>query len=139
MPKIIREVPGLGVVYSTATHFSDTVVDFLGIPYATVSHRFRRADALQKWNSESSPAGLDASHYGYCALCVLMLLGSMLTSQHSPICPRPPAASAFNLTGAKLPHEEPLVEDEFKCLNLNITTPVNLPSTLLPVVVFIHG
>ena len=68
MPTITRDLRGLGPVYSKVTYFADSVVDFRGIPYATVSHRFRRAEPLEKWSPDNdtlSTDGFNASHYGY--------------------------------------------------------------------------
>lgn len=53
--------------------------------------------------------------------------------------PSPAAAASFNLLGITLEEDEPLVMDEFACLNLNITTPLEQQDQLLPVAVFIHG
>lgn len=60
-----------------------------------------------------------------------------------PICPQPGykgyEEELFNLPEESAPHQV-LKQDEFECLNLNITCPATaLPTSNYPVMVFIHG
>jgi carboxylesterase type B len=95
------------------------IVFFRGIPYASVSERWTQSHV-----QHSLPSTFDATKFG-------------------PKCPQPPHTSLIQVALAS-----PLVEaDEFKCLNLNVTTPSEaLPekgqkedSSLLPVMVWVHG
>ena len=68
---------------------------------------------------------------------------TVLTLRDSPICPQPGRKGyeeeLFNLSEDSVP-QQTLKQDEFECLNLNITCPADAaPGTLYPVMVFIHG
>jgi carboxylesterase type B len=95
------------------------VATFRGIPYASVTKRWTQSSV-----QHSLPTPFDATNFG-------------------PKCPQP---AHLSLLRVALP--TPVVEsDEFKCLNLNITTPseallakdqeAKVP--LLPVMVWVHG
>jgi carboxylesterase type B len=95
------------------------IASFRGIPYASVTKRWTQSSV-----QHSLPTTFDATKYG-------------------PKCPQPPHSSLIQV---KL--VTPAVEsDEFKCLNLNITTPFEALSrgeqsgktSLLPVMVWVHG
>ena len=61
-----------------------------------------------------------------------------------PICPqdKPPKSieeTLFGISQQEIPHQD-LKQDEFECLNLNITCPAGLtPNSRLPVMLWIHG
>ena len=63
---------------------------------------------------------------------------------HRPICPQDKSATSmeetlFGITQQEIPHQD-LRQDEFECLNLNITCPAGLtPLSSLPVMLWIHG
>lgn len=60
MEPIARTVTGLGEATTNCTFFDGAVTEFRGIPYATVTQRFRRAKLADAWQD----GRLDASHYG---------------------------------------------------------------------------
>ncbi|KIW64075.1 hypothetical protein PV04_09033 [Phialophora macrospora] len=98
------------------------VANFLNIPYATASVRFRPATPLRLYDL---PAPYDATQYG-------------------PRCPQP--EGTLHLTMSHLFEQMSLVHqlaEETTCLNLNIYAPPSSlspgPSSKLPVLVWIHG
>ena len=89
---------------------------FRGIPFASVSERWTQS---MTQNTVTSP--FDATNFG-------------------PKCPQPAHESIIPVA---IPNPDP-GEDEFKCLNLNITSPDDAvrntnSKALLPVMVWIHG
>ncbi|PPQ74840.1 hypothetical protein CVT26_005220 [Gymnopilus dilepis] len=93
---------------------------YRGIKYASIPARFRQSKLCTTY-----PPITDASKYG-------------------PICPqlRPRKSIEENLFG--IPHqdipEQNLKQDEFECLNLNITCPGGLtPNSRVPVMLWVHG
>ncbi|KAG0153697.1 hypothetical protein PDIDSM_2351 [Penicillium digitatum] len=93
------------------------VHQFLGIKYASIPARFEKAEPVHSFNG----AVVDSSKYG-------------------PICPQPDVDVRHLL---RIPEDFPIApegEDEFECLNLEITCPPNSSMTSpLPVLVWIHG
>lgn len=69
---------------------------------------------------------------------------SQLILLHSPICPQGKLAKSmeeilFGIPQQDIPHQD-LRQDEFECLNLNITCPAGLTiHSRLPVMLWIHG
>ncbi|KAJ5497498.1 Carboxylesterase type B [Penicillium fimorum] len=93
------------------------VHQFLGIKYASVPARFEKAEPVRQFNG----AVVDASKYG-------------------PICPQPDVDVRHLLRIPEDFHIAPEVEDEFECLNLEITCPPKSDTIgPLPVLVWIHG
>lgn len=96
------------------------IYQFLGIKYATIPARFRQSHLCSSY-----PVITDASHHG-------------------PICPQnKPSKSIeetlFGISQQEIPQQH-LKQDEFECLNLNITCPAGLTSrSRLPVMLWIHG
>ncbi|KAH7418100.1 Alpha/Beta hydrolase protein [Cadophora sp. MPI-SDFR-AT-0126] len=119
MDSIQHHCPSLSADLVAAKDTEADLALFRGIPYATVSKRWTQS---QIQDSITSP--FDATKFG-------------------PRCPQPPHVSLITAT-AKVPDLE---EDEFACLNLNISVPLDaLPKpmignskSLLPVMVWIHG
>ncbi|CAI7592893.1 unnamed protein product [Penicillium palitans] len=93
------------------------VHQFLGIKYASIPARFEKAEPVCGFNG----AIVDASKYG-------------------PICPQPDVDVRHLL---RIPVDfaiGPEAEDEFECLNLEITCPPKSSTTgPLPVLIWIHG
>ncbi|KAF6800343.1 carboxylesterase [Colletotrichum sojae] len=92
-----------------------SVVQFRGIPYGKVPARFASPENADRLGSE-----LDCSRFG-------------------PRCPQVPVDVGHLLRlppGHGLPKEP---EDEFGCLNLDVTVPRGTFSVGLPVLVWIHG
>ncbi|GLB39173.1 putative type-B carboxylesterase lipase family protein [Lyophyllum shimeji] len=93
---------------------------YLGIKYASVPARFRQS---KLW--KSYPPTVDAS-------------------RHGPICPQPRTSKTVEevlvgITDEAVP-QQVLKQDEFECLNLNITCPAGLTSqSRLPVMLWVHG
>lgn len=62
----------------------------------------------------------------------------------SPICPQDKSPKSieetlFGISQQEIPQQD-LKQDEFECLNLNITCPAGLtPHSCLPVMLWIHG
>ncbi|CCM01185.1 uncharacterized protein FIBRA_03233 [Fibroporia radiculosa] len=107
-----------GLVHPASTP-ETPVHQFRGIKYATIPARFRQSALCTSY-----PPQTDASHYG-------------------PICPqhryRGAEAELFGLPEDALPHQV-LKQNEFDCLNLNITCPGDATATSrLPVMLWIHG
>ncbi|KGO55122.1 Carboxylesterase, type B [Penicillium expansum] len=93
------------------------VHQFLGIKYASIPARFEKAEPVRSFDG----AVVDSSKYG-------------------PICPQPDVDVRHLL---RIPEDFPIApeaEDEFECLNLEITCPPKSSITgPLPVLVWIHG
>ena len=67
----------------------------------------------------------------------------MILTPCSPVCPQPNdkgyEEELFGLTEDVVP-QQTLKQNEFECLNLNITCPADaLPGSRLPVMFYIHG
>ncbi|KAH0834837.1 Alpha/Beta hydrolase protein [Lanmaoa asiatica] len=95
------------------------VHQFRGIKYAIVPARFRQSILCSSY-----PPIVDATKFG-------------------PICPQPNQKSLeeelIGLPDTDIPRQV-LVQDEFDCLNLNITTPAHQSSlSRLPVMLWVHG
>ncbi|KAF9239318.1 Alpha/Beta hydrolase protein [Melanogaster broomeanus] len=115
--------PTLGTTFKGIEHAISTpqlsVHQFRGIKYATVPARFRQSHLCISY-----PPVVDATKFG-------------------PICPQPSQKSLeeelIGLPDTDIPRQV-LVQDEFECLNLNITCPAGQNSqSLLPVMVWVHG
>ncbi|KAF9527487.1 Alpha/Beta hydrolase protein [Crepidotus variabilis] len=95
---------------------------YLGIKYASIPARFRQSHLCA---AGSYPSETDASKYG-------------------PICPqlrksRTPDELLFGIPLDEIPTQS-LKQDEFECLNLNITRPAGLTQdSHVPVMLWIHG
>ncbi|KAH8695380.1 Alpha/Beta hydrolase protein [Talaromyces proteolyticus] len=108
-------VPGLGQVKGFTT--SDGVSQFLGIPYGLLKTRWTRPEAITRFEC--------GKHDG---------------TRHGPRCPQPSAADFSQLSVPGFPSSPLVVQDEFKCLHLNIVRPSGCtPASNLPVMVWIHG
>ncbi|KZL75605.1 hypothetical protein CT0861_06996 [Colletotrichum tofieldiae] len=96
----------------------ERVVQFRGIPYGEIPSRFANPEPMS-----ALPLELDCTRFG-------------------PRCPQVPNDVGHLL---RIPSEQKLPvepEDEFRCLNLDVTTPKShllLKSEQLPVLVWIHG
>ncbi|KAF5389993.1 hypothetical protein D9757_003878 [Collybiopsis confluens] len=108
-----------GVEHSLSS--PDTPIhQYRGIKYASVPARFRRSKVFSSY-----PPAVDASRYG-------------------PICPQIKGMkifeeTLFGLNDDDIP-QQILKQNEFECLNLNITCPGGLtPQSHLPVMVWVHG
>lgn len=107
-----------GVLHPLSTD-ETPVHQYLGLKYASIPARFRQSKLVTSYSRY-----LDAS-------------------RHGPICPQAKARNferdLFDLDDATAPIQA-LKQDEFECLNLNITCPGNAtPLSNLPVMFFIHG
>ncbi|KIP10837.1 hypothetical protein PHLGIDRAFT_65050 [Phlebiopsis gigantea 11061_1 CR5-6] len=107
-----------GVVHPISTQEA-TVHQYLGIKYASVPARFRQSKLHTVY-----PPVTDATRYG-------------------PVCPQHNVKGyeeeLFGLPEDVIP-QQTLNQNEFECLNLNITCPANaLPGSRLPVMFYIHG
>jgi hypothetical protein len=78
-------------------------------------------------------------------VCIQVIYTRVMTVNDggdSPVSPSPSIGAISTLFGPTLPNDgvDPIV-DEFACLNLNITAPLQARElgTVLPVAVFIHG
>jgi carboxylesterase type B len=97
------------------------VHQFRSVPYATIPHRFADPVVVESLGVEGS---FDATKFG-------------------PVAPQPDDAEyqEFVTSKEQIPHE-PLVQDEFKCANLNISVPTGERKDGgkgLPVMVWFHG
>ncbi|KAF9069511.1 Carboxylesterase [Rhodocollybia butyracea] len=116
---IVLDTVFRGVEHSIST--TDTPIhQYLGIKFASVPARFRQSKVFSSY----SPV-VDASRYG-------------------PICPQVKNMHSFEETMFGLHNDDipkqALKQNEFECLNLNITCPGGLtPQSHLPVMVWIHG
>ncbi|KDR72573.1 hypothetical protein GALMADRAFT_142888 [Galerina marginata CBS 339.88] len=115
---------GLETTFCGIEHSHSTpgapIHQYRGIKYATIPARFRQSRVCTSY-----PPITDAS-------------------KHGPICPqiRPKKTVEENLFG--IPQEDipmqKFKQDEFECLNLNITCPGGLtPRSRIPVMVWVHG
>ncbi|KAJ7723365.1 Alpha/Beta hydrolase protein [Mycena metata] len=113
---------GLGTTFYGITHAASTpetpIHQYRGIKYASIPARFRQSQLLT-----TLPPTTDASRYG-------------------PICPQLQKKcfeeELFGL-GQDVPLQV-LEQNEFECLNLNITCPAGSPSrSRLPVMLWVHG
>ncbi|KAJ7698649.1 carboxylesterase [Mycena rosella] len=114
---------GLGTTFYGIQHAASTpetpIHQYRGIKYASIPARFRQSHLLT-----TLPPKTEASHYG-------------------PICPQPQKKSfeeeLFALGRDDVPHQVP-EQNEFECLNLNITCPAGLTSqSRVPVMLWVHG
>ncbi|CAG8360535.1 unnamed protein product [Penicillium salamii] len=110
--------PGLNATFKGRRNQSTSVDQFLGIKYASIPARFERAEIVNGFDG----AVVDATEYG-------------------PRCPQANVDVGHLL---RIPEDfriEPEAEDEFECLNLEVTCPASSSATgeLLPVIVWIHG
>lgn len=110
---------------------------FRGIKYAVVPARFRQSIVCSSY-----PPVVDATKFGYAFLFhSAILFRSCLPL--SPICPQSHQKSLeeqlIGIPDTDIPRQV-LAQDEFDCLNLNITTPAHRCShSRLPVMVWVHG
>ncbi|KAJ7098310.1 Alpha/Beta hydrolase protein [Mycena epipterygia] len=110
---------------------------YRGIKYASIPARFRQSHLLT-----TLPPKTDASHYGYRHMLLFWptrLMSIILRS----ICPQLQKKSfeeeIFGLGHPEAP-QQILQQDEFECLNLNITCPAGLTSqSRVPVMLWVHG
>ncbi|KAI0088869.1 carboxylesterase [Irpex rosettiformis] len=110
-----------GLVHPISTEQA-AVHQYLGIKYASVPARFRQSKLFTAF-----PSVTDAT-------------------RHGPICPQTMMSSMgyeeelFGLTEDVVPRQPTPSQNEFECLNLNITCPAGtLLNSRLPVMLFIHG
>ncbi|KAJ7731122.1 Alpha/Beta hydrolase protein [Mycena maculata] len=115
--------PRLATTFCGVQHAASTpeapIHEYRGIKYASVPARFRRSHLVT-----TLPPKTDASRYG-------------------PICPQLQKKcfeeELFGLGQADVP-QQVLEQDEFECLNLNITCPAGLTSqSRVPVMLWVHG
>ncbi|PCH44837.1 carboxylesterase [Wolfiporia cocos MD-104 SS10] len=95
------------------------VHQFLGIKYASISARFLQSKLFTSYSSHTD------------------------ATRHGPICPQPRSdgvdAELFGISEDAIPHQA-LKQNEFECLNLNITCPGDAtPHSKLPVMLWVHG
>ncbi|ODQ52658.1 alpha/beta-hydrolase [Saitoella complicata NRRL Y-17804] len=96
------------------------VIEYRGIPYARITERFADPEPVNRLEVEGGV--YDATKFG-------------------AVSPQPPhtAENELAFLGATLP-VRPLDQDEFGCLNINVSVPTGTLSTKgLPVLLFIHG
>lgn len=117
--KITRDAPSLQTKITGDLDQKAGLVCFRGLPYAEVRARWTHSIIKNNLNGDL----FDATHFG----------------------PRCPQRSGAVLVSGGVADPSP-GDDEFRCLNLNITTPVEAVPTpedpqnrLLPVMVWIHG
>ncbi|TFK99878.1 Alpha/Beta hydrolase protein [Pterulicium gracile] len=109
-----------GVIHPKSTP-DCSIHQYRGIKYASIPARFRQSVLFNSY-----PEGTDVTRFG-------------------PICPQRPANKTVEdeLFGTPADDTVPfckMQQDEFECLNMNITCPAGVPTTpLLPVMVWIHG
>lgn len=109
----------IGITHPLSTQKSP-VVQYRGIKYATVPARFRQSKLFTSYSTTT-----DATRYG-------------------PICPQVKYKKSFEedlfgLDDADIP-KQMLKQNEFECLNLNITCPAEATRTSrLPVMLWVHG
>ncbi|PBK80557.1 alpha/beta-hydrolase [Armillaria gallica] len=108
-----------GVVHSISTPEAQ-VFQYRGIKYASIPARFRQSKLFTSYKSST-----DATKYG-------------------PISPQYKSRESieeamFGLSNDDLPKQS-FKQNEFECLNLNVTAPAGLtPHSRIPVMVWIHG
>jgi carboxylesterase type B len=111
----------LGTTFKGVDHPMSTpdvpIHQFRGIKYASIPARFRQSKLVTSY-----PSSVDAT-------------------RHGPICPQPdrktPEEELIGLADSDIPRQV-FKQDEFECLNLNITCPAG-HHPQLPVMVWIHG
>jgi carboxylesterase type B len=137
-PVVLRH-GGLNTTFNGVEHPLSTsatpIAQFRGIPYATISTRFRLPALVSTY-----PDVVDASRHG----CVVFVVSSLWVSIHrcsSPVCPQPETQYASLSCDGDVPTPaEPLEQNELDCLNLTVTCPRSTSSgTRHPVMVWIHG
>ncbi|OJA17738.1 hypothetical protein AZE42_08824 [Rhizopogon vesiculosus] len=113
----------LGTTFKGIEHPISTphvpIHQFRGIKYASIPARFRQSKLVTSY-----PSSVDAT-------------------RHGPICPQPDQKSLeeelIGLAESDIPRQV-FKQDEFECLNLNITCPAgHYCESQLPVMVWIHG
>ena len=134
---------GLETTFCGIEHYLSSTTtpihQFLGIKYATIPARFRQSHLCTSY-----PDITDASHHGYArsSASVFLFIKKILLPR--PICPQDKLArgieeTLFGISQEEIPQQD-LKQDEFGCLNLNITCPAGLtPRSRLPVILWIHG
>lgn len=124
----------------TARKVGETAIhQFRGIKYASVPARFERAEPVNNFNG----ASVDATQYGYVLFLLSSKVGVYRWFVNASFRPRCPQAAVDVRHLLRIPEDfeipdEP--EDEFECLNLDITCPpFSANSGPLPVLIWIHG
>ena len=107
--------PLLGAIQGVRVH--DRLVQFRSIPYGKISQRFGRSSVLEHLPGEKP---YDATRLG-------------------PQSIQPQNAAHMDTQSNQLPSDVEEQEQAEDCLRMTITSPKDLPSKKLPVVVFIHG
>jgi carboxylesterase type B len=121
----------------TVSSPASPIHQFRGIGYAIVPARFRQSVLCTSY-----PPMVDATKFGYASLFHYAIYFRS-ASPLSPICPQPNQRSLeeelIGLPYTDIPRQV-LVQDEFDCLNLNITAPAHRSSlSRLPVMIWVHG
>lgn len=113
---------------------------YLGIKYASIPARFRQSKLFNSY-----PAITDASKHGYVgAYDSVQNVPFSYRCSARPICPQSQECKTveeilFGINPSDVPRQN-LKQDEFECLNLDITCPAGLSVySRLPVMVWIHG
>lgn len=128
------QVPGLGAVSGLTQTKYAKVEQYNGIPYGSISARFRQSKLVTSWPDNK----WDGTKYGWVLL--FEFEKKWLILLYRPICPFPRMVIGHALTQKSLPPQHDYNMDEFKCLNLNVTCPKHSkPGDNLPVIVWIHG
>lgn len=111
---------------------------FYGIPYASISARFRHSIPLKSWEGNA----WDATKLR----CVLWLSAPLFTILLTPPthlfsgCSAQPNRPFYPFPMPPRPELNESFVDELNCCNLHITLPAGCtPTSNLPVLVFIHG
>lgn len=125
-----------GVVHLISTP-ETPIHQFRGIKYASVPARFRQSTLFSSYSSLT-----DATKYGYVKY-EFFRLSKLTENIFRPICPQVKCTSIeeelFGLQDSEIPRQV-FKQNEFECLNLNITCPGRLtPESRLPVMLWIHG
>ncbi|RDW92367.1 carboxylic ester hydrolase-9 [Coleophoma crateriformis] len=114
-PSLDADLEGSGTLYENSE-----VIHYRGIPYAKIPARFERATLIDEWGGES----LDCTKFG-------------------PHCPQLYIDAGHLLRvpkNLKEDDETTFPQDEFNCLNINVSVPAGKKdSNLLPVLLWIHG
>ncbi|BFZ61681.1 hypothetical protein YB2330_002754 [Saitoella coloradoensis] len=115
--------PSLGCTLK-GIRVTPNVIEYRGIPYARLTERFADPEPVDRLEPEVEGGVWDATEFG-------------------AVSPQPAHTPENELAflGATLPVRE-LEQDEFGCLNINVSVPTGTSSTtkgLLPVLLFIHG